>query len=140
MAGRKTSPGDSPTESKDREMARADEWDRARKERKREDVIKERYGVWEFLVPLTLLTLFLLATIAWAFWPGGTYAFGGHFATTENTLHTYFWDTIATMPAALVAMLTAYLFVAYGLARCYHRSDITPGHIGMRSNGCLWSF
>jgi hypothetical protein len=107
-------------------MAKADELQLHVKV-ERGDVVKKRYGVCEFLVPLTLLTLFLLATIAWAFWPEGAYAFGGHFATTENTLHTYFWDTIATMPAVLVAMLTAYLFVAYGLVRRYDRSDITPG-------------
>ncbi len=98
---------------------------RAEKERWVE--VNKRYGSGEFLVPLALLTVFLLATIAWAFWPRGTYFFGGHFSTDAGTLHTYFGDTITTMPAALVAMLTAYLFVAHGLVRRYQRSDITPG-------------
>ncbi len=104
----------------------AKEWKREALDQ-RWTVVNKRYGASEFLVPVTLLMFFLTATVAWAFWPKGTYLFGGHFLTDADTLHTYFSEAVAAMPAALVAMLTAYLFVVYGLVRRYHRSDITPG-------------
>jgi|GEM_PF-3413445 len=84
-----------------------------------------RFGWLEFLIPLFFLTLFVLASVVWTFWPNGIYGFVTEVA--GKSLHIYFSSIVAGMSPALVAVLVAYLVMAYGLVRRYNRSDITPG-------------
>lgn len=97
---------------------------------KYEKLIAGRFGWYEYILPLIVLTLLLLVNFVWAFWPTSIEGFVSATIFDANGkagLHVYFSDVIATMGPATVAGLTAYVFVAYQLVRRYHRYDITPG-------------
>jgi len=90
--------------------------------------LQSRYGWLEFLFPLLSVTLFALVMVVWAFFPQGIHGFVDQIAKADGaSLHIYFSAIVAGMSPALIAMLVAYLFMAHGLVRRYHRSDITPG-------------
>ena len=96
-----------------------------------DDVVLERFGPLEIVLPQIVLALILTATFVWAFWPAGIHGFilqlkiasGNDFAN----LSSYFLTTIRAMPPAVIAVITAYAFMLIQLVRRYNRSDITPG-------------
>lgn len=89
-------------------------------------LIRERFGPGEFLLPLLSLTPIVLVSFIWAFWPQAMFGFV-HQMKGDASLNEYFGKVVVQMAPAAVAVVTAYLFMAFQLARRYHRSDITPG-------------
>jgi hypothetical protein len=85
-----------------------------------------RFGSVEFLFPLILVTSFVFAIMASTFWPEGIYGFVKR-VTADASFGTYFSTAATDVPVATVAVIVAYMFMAYGLVRRYQRSDITPG-------------
>lgn len=98
-----------------------------RKENERGRIgLTQRFGWREFLLPLLSMTPIVLVSFVWAFWPKATFGLVDQMVT-DASLNGYFETVVKTMAPAAVAVITAYLFMAFGLVRRYHRSDITPG-------------
>lgn len=96
---------------------------------KYEQLIAGRFGWYEYILPVVVLTLLLLVNFAWVFWPASVAGFVSTaiFGTGGKTgMHVYFSGVIAAMGPAAVAVVTAYIFVVYQMVRRYSRYDITP--------------
>lgn len=96
---------------------------------KYEQLIAGRFGWYEYVLPLVVLTLLLSINFAWVFWPASAAGFvsAAIFGTGGKTgMHVYFSDVIAAVGPAVVAVVTAYIFVVYQMVRRYCRYDITP--------------
>jgi hypothetical protein len=89
------------------------------------DYISARFGWFEYLLPLTVLSLFLLVCIVWLFWPSGVPDFTQFVKDVNFT--TYFTEKMASMLPALAGVLAAYVFLIFQLVRRNNASDLTPG-------------
>ncbi len=83
-------------------------------------------GFLEYLLPLLSVTLVVLASFVWVFWPKSAFGFVAEI-NASHSLHGYFASVVRPMVPAAVAVVTAYLFIVFQLVRRYHRSDILPG-------------
>jgi hypothetical protein len=90
-------------------------------------LISERFASSEYLLPLLPLSLFLLASFSWLFWPAGMPDFLGFTKNDSAIFGAYFAERIAAMLPALASVLAAYVFLIFHLVRRNNASDLTPG-------------
>ena len=90
-------------------------------------LISERFASSEYLLPLLPLSLFLLASFSWLFWPAGMPDFLDFTKNDGAIFGAYFAERIASMLPALASVLAAYVFLIFHLVRRNNASDLTPG-------------
>lgn len=91
------------------------------------ELIRNRFRFSEYILPLIGVTFILMVNFVWGFWPQSIHGFVNSITTAPPSLFDYIKTVIGEMNPTIVAIMTAYAFMAIQLIRRYHRSDITPG-------------
>jgi hypothetical protein len=87
------------------------------------ELLSSRFGASEFIIPLIPLSLFVLASLIWIFFPGGIPTF----VIDTTDFNTYINSKITSILPALAGVVSAYIFLIYTLVRRNNSSDLTPG-------------